>query len=141
MQKRQNILLTGGLGYIGSHTAVELIENGYDVIIVDNLSNSDISVADRIKEITGTRPKIYISDVTVKESVDEVFKSNDLDAVIHFAGFKAVGESVSKPLKYYRNNLDSALTVLESMIEHGVSRFVFSSSATVYGSSDDLPFA
>lgn len=141
MQNMQTVLLTGGLGYIGSHTAVELIEEGYDVIIVDDLSNSNISVADRIEEITGTHPKVYVSDVTDKEAVDVIFGENDIDVVIHFAGFKAVGESVTEPLKYYRNNLDSAMTILESMAKQGVSRFVFSSSATVYGSrSEDLPF-
>ena len=134
------MLLTGGLGYIGSHTAVEFIDAGYDVVIIDNLSNSTIDVADRIKKITGVRPTVYIADVCDKDALREVFEENEIDTVIHFAGYKAVGESVSEPLKYYRNNLDSTLSLLEVMREKNVKKLVFSSSATVYGMSENVPF-
>ncbi len=134
------ILLTGGLGYIGSHTAVELIDEGYKVIIVDNLSNTTKDVNDRIEKITGIRPALYIADVCDKEALREVFGKENIDTVIHFAGYKAVGESVQEPLKYYRNNLDSTLTLLEAMRENAVRKLIFSSSATVYGAGDDEPF-
>ena len=133
------ILVTGGLGFIGSHTCVELLNSGYEVVIVDNLSNSNIDVLDKIEKITSKRPKFYEIDVCDKERVKKVFRENKIDAVIHFAGYKAVGESVREPLKYYRNNLDSTLTLLEVMEEENCHNFVFSSSATVYGSPKELP--
>lgn len=135
-----SILLTGGTGFIGSHTAVEIINKNIDVVIVDNLYNSDASVIDRIETITGTRPAFYESDVTCKDSLREIFKNHKIDAVIHFAGYKAVGESVQKPVAYYRNNLDTTLSLLEVMNEYGCKRIIFSSSATVYGTSDKVPF-
>lgn len=135
-----SILLTGGTGFIGSHTAVELINKNIDIVIVDNLYNSDASVIDRIETITGTRPAFYASDVTCKDSLREIFKNHKIDAVIHFAGYKAVGESVQKPVAYYRNNLDTTLSLLEVMNEYGCKRIIFSSSATVYGTSDKVPF-
>ena len=134
-----NVLVTGGLGFIGSHTCVELLNANYDVVIVDNLSNSSIDVLDKIEEITSKKPKFYEYDVCDKEKIEEIFKENKIDAVIHFAGYKAVGESVSEPLKYYRNNLDSTLTLLEVMKEANCHNFVFSSSATVYGTPKELP--
>ena len=134
------ILLTGGTGYIGSHTAAELLCGGYDVVIADDLSNSQPSVVDRLEKIAGRRPKFYEIDVADRMALTRVFKENAIDAVIHFAGFKAVGESVQKPLSYYRNNLDSTLTLLEVMAQYCVKRFIFSSSATVYGQSEDVPF-
>ena len=133
------ILVTGGLGFIGSHTCVELLNSDYEVVIVDNLSNSNIDVLDKIEKITSKRPKFYEIDVCDKERVKKVFRENKIDAVIHFAGYKAVGESVREPLKYYRNNLDSTLTLLEVMEEENCHNFVFSSSATVYGSPKELP--
>ncbi|MBO4360699.1 MAG: UDP-glucose 4-epimerase GalE [Eubacteriaceae bacterium] len=134
------VLLTGGTGYIGSHTAVELINAGYGVVIADDLSNSEESVVDRIRMITGTAPVFYRADVKDRSKLEKIFAENDIEAVIHFAGFKAVGESVSEPLMYYRNNLDSALSVLETMKERGCTRFIFSSSATVYGMHNQVPF-
>ncbi len=133
------ILVTGGLGFIGSHTCVELLNANYEVIIIDNLSNASIDVLDKIEEITSKRPKFYEYDVCDKVKIGEIFKENKIDAVIHFAGYKAVGESVSEPLKYYRNNLDSTLTLLEVMKEANCHNFVFSSSATVYGTPKELP--
>ncbi len=133
------ILVTGGAGYIGSHTVVELINNGYDVVVVDNFSNSKPEVLDRLKEITGKEIKFYELDVCDKDKLREVFDKEDINAVIHFAGYKAVGESVSKPLMYYRNNIDSTLSLLEVMNEYGVKKIVFSSSATVYGDPEELP--
>lgn len=134
------ILLTGGAGFIGSHTAVELICQSHEVIIADNLYNSERSVVDRIQKITGVCPTFYPVDVSDKQALDTIFSNHEIDAVIHFAGYKAVGESVQKPLSYYRNNIDTALTVLETMREHNCKRFIFSSSATVYGTSDQVPF-
>lgn len=133
------ILVTGGCGYIGSHTCVELLNNGYEVVIVDNLSNSKIDVIDKIKTITNKDVKFYEVDVCDKEKLVEVFQNEKIDAVIHFAGFKAVGESVLNPLLYYRNNLDSTLTLLEVMSKFDIKRIVFSSSATVYGDPKTLP--
>ena len=134
------ILLTGGTGYIGSHTAVEVLAKGYDVVIVDDLSNSEAAVVDRIEKITGKRPLFYAFDVADKDALNDVFERHDIDAVIHFAGFKAVGESVEKPLAYYRNNLGTTLTLLEVMADHDVGRIIFSSSATVYSVVKEVPF-
>ena len=134
-----SVLVTGGAGYIGSHTVVELINNGYDVVIVDNFSNSKPIVIDRLKEITGKEIKFYELDVCDYDKLSAVFEKENIDAVIHFAGYKAVGESVSKPLMYYRNNLDSTLTLLEVMNKYNVKKIVFSSSATVYGDPEVLP--
>ncbi len=133
------ILVTGGTGYIGSHTVIELINNKYDVVIIDNLSNSKIDVIDKIEKITGVRPKFYLGDVCDKDILNKIFGENKIDAVIHFAGYKAVGESVEKPLMYYRNNIDSTLSLCEAMKEHKCMNFVFSSSATVYGNPERLP--
>lgn len=133
------VLVTGGAGYIGSHTAVELINAGYEVIIVDNLSNSDRSSLEGIRQITGVEPKFIEADCCDKCAMRRVFEDDDFDSVIHFAAYKAVGESVAEPAKYYRNNLDSFLTVLELMKEFGRKNILFSSSATVYGDADVLP--
>lgn len=127
------ILVTGGLGFIGSHTVVELLESDYEVVIIDNLYNSKIEVLDKIKTITGKEPKFYKENVCDKEALEKIFKENKIDGVIHFAGFKAVGESCEKPLKYYHNNLMSTINLLEVMKENDVKRFIFSSSATIYG--------
>lgn len=133
------ILVTGGAGYIGSHTVVELLQKGHDVIIVDNLSNSSEESVRRVEKITG-KPVVFIKlDVADKAALTTVFKEHNIDAVMHFAGLKAVGESVAKPLAYYRNNIDSTLTLCEVMQEYGVKKLVFSSSATVYGTPDKLP--
>ncbi len=134
------ILVTGGTGYIGSHTAVELLNKGEQVIIVDNLSNSKLCVLDRIEKITGKRPEFIKCDLLDKESLDKVFSDYpEIDSVIHFAGLKAVGESVSLPLYYYHNNLTGTLNLLECMLAHKVYRIVFSSSATVYGLPKSVP--
>ena len=135
-----SILLAGGAGYIGSHTAVELIRAGYDVIIVDNYDNSCPEVINRIGRITGIRPDVYEADVKDTEAMRAVFSENEIDVVIHFAGLKAVGESVEKPLMYYRNNIDTTLTLLEVMEEFGCKNIVFSSSATVYGEDAPVPY-
>lgn len=134
------ILLAGGAGYIGSHTAVELLESGYDVIIADNYSNSCPEVINRVEEITGKSVKAYEVDIKDKEKVDALFSENKIDAVIHFAGLKAVGESVAMPVAYYRNNIDTTLTLLECMEKHGVKNIIFSSSATVYGEENPVPY-
>lgn len=133
------VLVTGGAGYIGSHTVVELLEEGKEVIIVDDFSNSCPSVLDRIKEISKKEFKFYELDTNDEISLEVVFKENKIDSVIHFAAFKAVGESVAKPLEYYKNNLCNTLTVLSLMKKHGVNKFVFSSSATVYGDPHTCP--
>ena len=133
------ILVTGGLGYIGSHTVVELLDNNYDVVIIDNLYNSKIETLDKLKKITGKDIVFYQGDVCDKELLRKIFKDNKIDGVIHFAGYKAVGESVSKPLKYYRNNIDSTLSLLEVMEEFNCLNIIFSSSATVYGKPNSLP--
>ena len=127
------ILVTGGLGFIGSHTAVELINNGHEVVIADNLINSNINVLDRVNQITGIKPVFYQIDVTDESKLEQIFIDHNIDGVIHFAGLKAVGESVSEPLEYYYNNLVSTILLSKMCIKHGVSKFVFSSSATVYG--------
>lgn len=133
------VLVTGGAGYIGSHTVVELLEEGKEVIIVDDFSNSCPAVLDRIKEISKKEFKFYELDTNDEISLEVVFKENKIDSVIHFAAFKAVGESVAKPLEYYKNNLCNTLTVLSLMKKHGVNKFVFSSSATVYGDPHTCP--
>lgn len=133
------VLVTGGAGYIGSHTVVELLNVGKEVVIVDDLSNSSEKVIDRIEEITGKRPKFYKVNILDQENFEKVFKENKIDSVIHFAGFKAVGESVAKPLEYYTNNLVNTLIVLNVMKKYGVRNFVFSSSATVYGDPHTCP--
>ncbi|HFI0344453.1 TPA: UDP-glucose 4-epimerase GalE [Streptococcus suis] len=135
-----SILVTGGAGYIGSHTVVELLELGKDVVIVDDLSNASILVLDRIEEITGKRPTFYQLDVADKDGLRQVFKKEDIEAAIHFAAFKAVGESVQKPGAYYENNIMSILSLVEVMAEFGVKKIVFSSSATVYGSLNPSPY-
>ena len=135
-----DILLTGGAGFIGSHTAVELLASWENVIVLDDLSNSKESVVERIERIAGKRVRFYKADAADKAAMTRVFDENEISAVIHFAGLKAVGESVQKPVAYYRNNLDTTLTLLEVMKEHGVHRLIFSSSATVYGTSEDVPF-
>lgn len=134
-----NVLVTGGTGYIGSHTAVELLNSGYNVIIIDNLSNSKKEVVHFIEKITNKEVKFYENDVCDKEALRKIFNENNIDAVIHFAGYKAVGESVLKPLMYYRNNIDSTLSLLEVMNEFNCKKIVFSSSATVYGKPLKLP--
>jgi UDP-glucose 4-epimerase len=134
------VLVTGGAGYIGSHTVVELIQAGFEVCIIDNLSNSRIEVLDGIEKITGVRPAFEKLDLTDKEGVDNFFqKYPHIDSIIHFAASKAVGESVVKPTLYYRNNLVSLLNLVDSMIKYNISNFVFSSSCTVYGQPDELP--
>ena len=134
-----NILVTGGLGYIGSHTVVELIENNYEVIIIDNLSNSELFILDNIKKITGVKPKFYNEDLLDLNKTNEVINKHDIDGVIHFAAFKSVSESIKYPLKYYRNNLLSLINILRLMVENNISNIVFSSSCTVYGQPDKLP--
>lgn len=134
-----SILLTGGAGYIGSHTCIELTAAGYDVIIADDFSNSDPKVMERIKEITGKEIRLYRTDVANEAELSRIFEENKIDTVIHFAGFKAVGESCRLPIKYYRNNIDTTLTLLEVMRRYGTHNIVFSSSATVYGVPKKVP--
>ena len=133
------ILVTGGCGYIGSHTCVELLNNNYDVVIVDNLCNSKEESINKIEDITNKKVKFYKGDVCNKDLLDKIFNENDIDAVIHFAGLKAVGESVEKPLLYYRNNIDSTLSLCEVMNKFNCKKIIFSSSATVYGDPIKLP--
>lgn len=135
-----HILITGGLGYIGSHTAISLIEKNHKITIIDDLTNSSIVVLERIREITGTKPSFHQFDLRDQEKLNGVFEDNTIDAVIHFAGLKAVGESVQKPLRYYRTNIDSTLSLLEAMQKHNIHKLVFSSSATVYGSAP-IPYS
>ena len=134
-----NILVTGGVGYIGSHTCVELLNAGHSVIIADNLCNSNIETINFIKQITNKDVIFYQTDVTDEEALDSIFSFNQIDGVIHFAGLKAVGESVEKPLQYYYNNIVSTMIVAKCCIKYGVNKFVFSSSATVYG-ENKVPF-
>ena len=135
-----SVLVTGGTGYIGSHTVVELQNAGYEAIIIDNLSNSNPEVLNRIEKITGKRPKFYEADIRDKAALKKIFEENpDIESCIHFAGLKAVGESVSKPLEYYNNNIYGTLCLVESMREAGVKNIVFSSSATVYGDPAFIP--
>ena len=133
------VLLSGGAGYIGSHTAIELRSAGHDVVIVDNFSNSKPEVLRRLEKITGAPFAFHCADVCDKAAMDKIFAGEKPEAIIHFAGYKAVGESVEKPLEYYRNNLDSTLTLLELMRKYGVHNIVFSSSVTVYGAPDSVP--
>ena len=133
------VLLTGGAGFIGSHTAVELIEKGHEVIIVDNFVNSKPEAVKRVEALTGKSIKLYEADVADKQALEAIFEADTIDAVIHFAGLKAVGESVKLPLLYYRNNLDSTLTLLETMKKYGCTKLIFSSSATVYGDPATVP--
>lgn len=135
----KNILVTGGTGYIGSHTVVELIERGYNVVIIDNLTNSEKSVVDRIEKITNIRPIFYEGDIRDRELLERIFTENNIDAVINFAGLKAVGESCQLPLMYYDNNIYGTLVLLEVMQKYNVKKFIFSSSATVYGDPEKLP--
>ena len=134
------ILVTGGCGYIGSHTVVELLNNNYEVIVIDNLVNSKKDVIDNVEKITGKNVIFYEGNVQDEILLDKIFSSHKIDAVIHFAGLKAVGESVEKPLEYYQNNLDSTLVLLKVMKKNNVKRIIFSSSATVYGNNKNVPF-
>lgn len=134
------VLVTGGTGYIGSHTCVELLKEGYEVVIIDNLYNSKIETVAAIEKISGKKVKFYKEDCTDKEALRKIFKENKIDMVIHFAGFKAVGESVKEPMKYYHNNLYSTINLCEVMKEFNCKNIVFSSSATVYGLSKRIPF-
>ncbi len=139
-----NILVTGGLGYIGSHTCVELLKHNHNVVIVDNLSNTEIDVLDKIKHLTNKDIPFYQVDVSKENEIDKVFKKHSFDGIIHFAGYKAVGESVEKPLEYYQNNVLSTIVLARLALQYNVPRFVFSSSATVYGDQvspfkEDMP--
>lgn len=136
---KKKILLAGGAGYIGSHTAIELIEAGYDVVSADCYYNSKPEVFDRIEKITGIKVKNYVIDVCNEKDVEQVFEKEKIDAVIHFAGYKAVGESVAKPMMYYENNLNSTITLVKAMQEYGCNNMIFSSSATVYGVPESVP--
>ena len=133
---KETVLLTGGAGFIGSHIAVELLQRDYDVVIADDLSNSRPDVPERIEKITGRAAVFYRMDVSDRQALDRVFREHPIAAAVHLAGYKAVGESVQKPLAYYRNNLDTTLALLEVMADHGVHRLIFSSSATVYGNAE-----
>lgn len=134
-----SILVTGGAGYIGSHTVIDLVENGYDPIIADNLCNSKFEAVKRVRELCGKDVKFYEYDLCDIGLVRDIFEKENIEAVIHFAGLKAVGESCEKPLEYFRNNLGNTLNLLQVMREHGVKNFVFSSSATVYGQPKSVP--
>lgn len=133
------ILITGGAGYIGSHTCVEMLNSGYDIVVIDNLDNSNEESLARVEKITGKSVKFYFGDVREKQILRKIFTENAIEAVIHFAGLKAVGESVREPVKYYDNNLISTIYLLEVMLEFGVKKIVFSSSATVYGIATEMP--
>ena len=134
-----SILVTGGAGFIGSHTAVELLNAGRDIVIIDNFSNSKPEVLDKIREITGKDFKFYEVDYLNRKELEKVFEENKIEAVLNFAGYKAVGESVKKPLEYYENNISGALVLLETMRKYNVKKFIFSSSATVYGEPERIP--
>ena len=134
-----SVLVTGGAGYIGSHTCVEMLDAGYDVVVVDNLDNSSKESLNRVEKITGKKVKFYENDVRDKKGLRKIFSENKIEAVIHFAGLKAVGESVKKPMMYYSNNIDSTLVLIDVMNEFGVKKIVFSSSATVYGVAKEMP--
>lgn len=133
------VLVTGGAGFIGSHTVVELLQDGYEVVVVDNLSNAKEESLKRVEEITGKKVEFYKADVRNRDALEEIFKTHKIEWVIHFAGYKAVGESVAKPIMYYDNNLCSTLILVETMEKYGVKNIVFSSSATVYGNPERLP--
>ena len=133
------VLVTGGLGYIGSHTCVELLQENYEVVVLDNLSNSKEEVKDKIKEITGKEVKFYLGDMIDEQLLDQIFATEKIDAVIDFAAYKAVGESVQKPIEYYTNNVSTVLVLLKTMMKHNVKKIVFSSSATVYGDPERVP--
>ena len=134
-----SILITGGAGYIGSHTTVELLNAGFDVVLVDDFSNSSPAVLERLEKITGKKFPFYQGSILDTDFLDKVFTNEDIELVIHFAAFKAVGESVQKPLKYYKNNISGTITLLEKMKEYDVKNIVFSSSATVYGTNNPSP--
>lgn len=134
-----SILITGGAGYIGSHTCVEMLNSGYNVVVIDNLSNSCVESLRRVESITGKSLRFYEGDVRDRALLQKIFSENSIDAVIHFAGYKAVGESVREPLMYYENNIMNTVALLEAMSESGVKRIVFSSSATVYGAAEKMP--
>ena len=133
------ILVTGGAGYIGSHTVVELQNAGYDVVVLDNLSNASEKSLERVSKITGKPVKFYKADILDRDALNEVFDKEDIDSCIHFAGLKAVGESVAKPWEYYENNIAGTLTLVDVMRKHNVKNIIFSSSATVYGSPEEMP--
>lgn len=133
------ILVTGGAGYIGSHTCIELINAGYDVVVVDNLVNSSEEAVKRVEQITGVKVPFYEADILDREALEKIFDTEKIDSVIHFAGLKAVGESVSKPLEYYYNNISGTLVLCDVMRKHGVKNIIFSSSATVYGDPAIIP--
>ena len=133
------VLVTGGAGYIGSHTCVELLEQGMDVVVIDNLVNSNPKAIERVEQITGKKLSFYAEDVRNRAVLDEIFEKHSIDCVIHFAGLKAVGESVAMPLEYYDNNLNSTITLCKAMRDHGVKDIVFSSSATVYSGDNEMP--
>ncbi|MDB2074997.1 UDP-glucose 4-epimerase GalE [Clostridium paraputrificum] len=136
-----SILVTGGAGYIGSHTSIELLQAGYDIVIVDNFCNSKPESLNRIEELTGKKSKFYEVDILDREGLNKVFDENNIEAVIHFAGLKAVGESVEKPIEYYENNISGTLVLCDVMRKHNVKKIVFSSSATVYGMNNKVPFS
>ena len=136
----KKVLVTGGTGYIGSHTVVELLKEGKEVVIVDNFSNSKKDVVERIKKITGKDVTLYNINYLDRKELEKVFEENEIDSVINFAGYKAVGESVKEPLKYYHNNVSGAIVLLETMQKYNVKKFVFSSSATIYGEQDDVKY-
>jgi UDP-glucose 4-epimerase len=133
------VLVTGGAGFIGSHTVVELLSEGYEVVVVDNLSNSSAKSLERVEEITGKSVKFYEADILDGAALDKIFAENEIDSVIHFAGLKAVGESVQKPWEYYNNNITGSLVLFDVMKKHGVKNIIFSSSATVYGTPAEIP--
>lgn len=140
MAHKQTILVTGGTGFIGSHTVVELIEKGYDVVVLDNLVNSKVESLNRIERITGTRPRFYQADILDRSALEQMFsEEKDISCVIHFAGLKAVGESCEKPWEYYHNNISGSLVLFDVMRAHGVTDIIFSSSATVYGDPEFVP--
>jgi len=135
------VLVTGGAGYIGSHTCVELLDRGFDIVVVDNLVNSNVKSLDRVKEITGKDFPYYELDIRDKAALDKIFENHKIDCVMHFAGLKAVGESVAMPLEYYDNNLFTTITLCKSMGDHGVKQIIFSSSATVYTGDNEMPLS
>ena len=136
---KKTVLVTGGAGYIGSHTCVEMIDAGYDIVVIDNLDNSSEESLKRVEKITGKAIKFYKDDVRDKDALRKIFSENDIGSVIHFAGLKAVGESVKLPVKYCDNNLESTISLIEVMEEYGCKTIVFSSSATVYGVAKEMP--